>query len=220
MPTNLYGPNDNFDLESSHVLPALIRNFHLAKLASRGDLEALQQDESLFGPIPEDLKAVLLVEDGGLPASMPPSKEWQRDRGSVIRQFQPSLPSVICHLALLRQLSTANRTVVVWGTGNARREFLHVDDLAAASVFLMNRYEDPEHINVGVGSDLTIKELAETVKDIVFPEAKLVFDQSKPDGTPQKLLDLSRLSNLGWQPKITFSKGIQETYKWYLSQTQ
>jgi GDP-L-fucose synthase len=95
-----------------------------------------------------------------------------------------------------------------------------VDDLADASVFLMNRYEDPEHINVGVGSDLTIKELAETVKDTVFPEAKLVFDQTKPDGTPQKLLDLSRLSNLGWQPKITFSKGIKETYNWYLSQTQ
>ena len=110
-------------------------------------------------------------------------------------------------------------SVLVWGTGNARREFLHVDDLADASVLLMNRYEDPEHINVGVGLDLTIKELAETVKDIVFPEAILVFDQTKPDGTPQKLLDLSRLSNLGWQPKITFSRGIKETYTWYLSQT-
>jgi GDP-L-fucose synthase len=84
----------------------------------------------------------------------------------------------------------------------------------------MNRYEDPEHINVGTGSDLTIKELAETVKDIVFPEANLVFDQSKPDGTPQKLLDLSRLTNLGWEPRITFSQGIRDTYNWYLAQTQ
>ena len=147
---------------------------------------------------------------------------------SVIRH--PVFPSsALCYLSsglfpssVIRHPSSGlyPSSVLVWGTGNARREFLHVDDLADASVFLMNRYEDPEHINVGVGLDLTIKELAETVKDIVFPEANLVFDQTKPDGTPQKLLDLSRLSNLGWQPKITFSRGIKETYTWYLSQTQ
>ena len=116
--------------------------------------------------------------------------------------------------------TSSDHSVIVWGTGAARREFLHVDDLADACLVIMEKWEDPEHINVGAGKDLTIGELAETVKDIVFPEAELVFDKSKPDGTPQKLLDLSRLSNLGWQPKISFSKGIKETYTWYLSQTQ
>ena len=209
MPTNLYGPNDNFDLESSHVLPALIRKFHLAKLAARGDWEALHRDESLFGPLPEDLKASF-----GIPAedmSLNPASTIE-DRGSSISN--PS--SVIRHPSSGLYPSS----VIVWGTGAARREFLHVDDLADACLTIMEKWEDPEHINVGAGKDLTIKELAETVRDIVFPESELVFDKSKPDGTPQKLLDLSRLSNLGWQPRITFSRGIKDTYTWYLSQTQ
>lgn len=178
MPTNLYGINDNFDLESSHVLPALIRKFHLAKLASRHDWTAIQQDEILFGPLPENIRSSC------------------------------------------RTPSSSASPVVIWGTGRARREFLHVDDLAGASVFLMDRYESLDFINVGAGKDITIKELAETIREIVFPEAELFFDTSKPDGSPQKLLDITKLKDQGWKPKINFSDGINDTYQWYQSQTQ
>jgi GDP-L-fucose synthase len=144
MPTNLYGPNDNFDLTSSHVMPALIRKFHDARLS--GDPE-----------------------------------------------------------------------VVVWGSGKPRREFLHVDDLADACVFLMRRYEDDIHINVGTGEDLSIRELAEVIRDVVFPAARIVFDASKPDGTPRKLLDVTRLKRLGWSPGIPLVEGIRSTYQWFLT---
>ena len=143
MPTNLYGPNDNFDLESSHVLPALIRRFHEAKV-------------------------------------------------------------------------TGSREVVLWGTGSPRREFLHVDDLADACVHLMRRYDEAEHVNVGTGVDLSIRELAELVASIVYPEARIVFDVSKPDGMPQKLLDVSRLHELGWSHRLELGDGVEQTYRWFL----
>ncbi len=143
MPTNLYGPNDNFDLASSHVLPALIRRFHEAKEAGRDE-------------------------------------------------------------------------VVLWGTGAPRREFLHVDDLADACLFLMRRYDETEHINVGTGTDQTIRELAEMVASIVHPGATLRFDATKPDGMPQKLLDVSRLHDLGWRHTIDLGDGITSTYRWFL----
>jgi GDP-L-fucose synthase len=143
MPTNLYGPNDNFDLTSSHVLPALIRKFHDARAGN--------------------------------------AKE-----------------------------------VVVWGSGRPRREFLHVDDLADACVFLMNRYEDDSHINVGTGEDLSIAELAAMVREIVYPEASIVFDDSKPDGASRKLLDVSRLRQLGWTAQTQLRAGIEQTYRWFL----
>jgi GDP-L-fucose synthase len=143
MPTNLYGPNDNFDLASSHVLPALIRKFHDAKVEGRSDVE-------------------------------------------------------------------------IWGTGSPRREFLHVDDLADACLYLMEHYDAAEHINVGTGEDLTIRALAETVRDIVHPQARLVFDASKPDGTPRKLLDVSRLHALGWRHCISLRDGIASSYEWFL----
>jgi GDP-L-fucose synthase len=143
MPTNLYGPNDNFDLTSSHVLPALIRKFHDARLAGRAEVE-------------------------------------------------------------------------VWGTGTPRRELLHVDDLADACVFLMRHYDGAPHINVGTGLDQTIRELAEMVRDIVYPEAVLAFDASKPDGTPRKLLDVSRLHALGWRHRIGLREGIESSYRWFL----
>jgi GDP-L-fucose synthase len=144
MPTNLYGPNDNFDLRSSHVLPALLRKTHEAK--ARG-------------------------EDA----------------------------------------------VEVWGSGRPRREFLHVDDLAEASVFLLENVSEPGPINVGTGRDLTIRELAETIADVVGFEGALRFDPSKPDGTPRKLMDVRRLASLGWSARIGLREGIEATYGWYLA---
>ncbi|HTW96852.1 MAG TPA: GDP-L-fucose synthase [Candidatus Methylomirabilis sp.] len=143
MPTNLYGPNDNFDLQNSHVLPALLRKFHEAKI--RGDRQAM-----------------------------------------------------------------------VWGTGAARREFLHVDDLADACVFLMNNYDSGEIINIGSGEDISIKEIAELIKKIVGFAGTISWDASKPDGTPRKLLDVSRLRNLGWRHKIDLAEGLKSYYQWYL----
>jgi GDP-L-fucose synthase len=142
MPTNLYGPFDNFDPQDSHVLPALLRRFH----------------------------------------------EAQRDG--------------------------ADR-VTIWGTGKARREFLHVDDLAEACLFLMRRYEGELHINVGSGADLSIGELAEKIRDIVAPGVKIAFDPSKPDGMPRKLLDVSRIHALGWRSKISLDDGVRRTYEWF-----
>jgi len=141
MPTNLYGPNDNFDLESSHVLPAMIRKFHEAKLKSA--------------------------------------------------------------------------PVVLWGSGSAKREFLHVDDLADAAVFLMDSYDSSEIINVGTGVDNTIMEIAETVRRVVGFSGEVVWDRTKPDGTPRKLLDVSRLGSLGWRAKISLEQGVKSVYSWF-----
>ena len=143
MPTNIYGPNDNFDLQNSHVLAALLRKAHQAKVSG-----------------------------------------------------QPS--------------------IVVWGTGTPRREFLHSDDLADAIEFLLEQYDSPEIINVGCGQDVTIQELAELVCDVVGFAGTLEFDKTKPDGTPRKLLDMTHLTKLGWQPKISLREGIKSTYEWFL----
>ncbi len=143
MPTNLYGPNDNFDLHTSHVLPALIRKVHEAR-------------------------------EAGFP------------------------------------------TVTVWGTGTPRREFLHVDDLAAACVFLVETYRSPEIVNIGCGEDVSIRELAELVCDVLGYEGELVFDTSKPDGTPRKLLNVERLFQMGWRPSIPLREGIRQAYDWFV----
>ena len=143
MPTNLYGPHDNFDLTSSHVLPALMRKAHEAK-------------------------------------------------------------------------TNGAREIVVWGTGTPRREFLHVDDMADACVFLLNNYDSPEFVNVGCGADISIRELVELVCDVVGFDGELTFDSTKPDGTPRKLLDVSRINSLGWKPKIDLRDGIAQTYEWFL----
>jgi GDP-L-fucose synthase len=189
MPTNLYGPNDNFDLESSHVLPALIRKFHLAKLTTQGDWAALQKDEAIFGPLPEDLK-----------------RHLDKSMAPVSKTSNP-------------ELRTPN-VVTIWGTGSACREFLHVDDLARACCLIMERWDKPFHINVGAGQDLTIKDLVKLVREIVYPEARLIFDNTKPDGAPQKLLDIKELKTLGWSPSIDLAQGIKETYEWYHSQNR
>jgi GDP-L-fucose synthase len=142
MPTNLYGPHDNFDLESSHVLPALMRKFHEAKLNGAGAVE-------------------------------------------------------------------------VWGTGSAKREFLHADDLADACLFMLERYEDDEHVNIGTGIEVSIKELAETLRDVIYPDAELNWDTSKPDGAPRKLLDVTKMSKEGWMHSIDLMSGIRSTYEWF-----
>ena len=143
MPTNLYGPGDNFDLATSHVLPALLRKFHEAKLAGKGD-------------------------------------------------------------------------VTVWGSGTPRRELLHVDDLADAVCFLMEGYDSPDIINVGTGEDLTIAELADLVRGIVGFRGEITFDRSKPDGTPRKVLDVTKAAALGWRARIALADGIRSTYAWFL----
>lgn len=142
MPTNLYGPHDNFNLESSHVLPALMRKFHEAKLNGAGAVE-------------------------------------------------------------------------VWGTGSAKREFLHADDLADACLFMLERYEDDEHVNIGTGIEVSIRELAETLRDVIYPEADLNWDTSKPDGAPRKLLDVTKMSKEGWTHSIDLMSGIRSTYEWF-----
>ena len=145
MPTNLYGPGDNFDLYSSHVLPALIRKFHEAKLSGAEKVE-------------------------------------------------------------------------VWGTGKPLREFLHVDDLASASIFLMDNYNEPEIINVGTGEDISIKALAQLISSVVGYEGGIYFNSEMPDGTPRKWLDISRLTTLGWRPSIKLREGVESSYSWYLEQ--
>ena len=144
MPTNLYGPNDNFDLETSHVLAALLRKAHEAKTRNE-------------------------------------------------------------------------KKLVVWGTGEPRREFLHVDDLAAACLLLLEKYDSPEIINIGYGEDITIRELAELISDVVGFDGELVWDKTKPDGTPRKLLDVTRIRKLGWEPTISLRNGIAQTYEWFLA---
>jgi GDP-L-fucose synthase len=143
MPTNLYGPHDNYDLRNSHVLPALIRKVHEAKQAG-------------------------------------------------------------------------TKSIAVWGSGNPRREFLHTDDLADACVFLLEHYDQPDLINVGCGEDVTIRELAETVCDVLGFEGTLEFDPTKPDGTPRKLLDIQKIKSLGWSPKIPLREGIADAYDWFI----
>ena len=143
MPTNLYGPNDNFDLETSHVLPAMIAKFH---------------------------------------AAINHSEHWE---------------------------------VKLWGDGSAMREFLHVDDLAEACYVCMQNYNESEHINVGTGEDVTIKELAETIAGVVGYDRYINWDTTKPNGTPRKVLNVDKIKKLGWEPKINFHEGIVETYEWY-----
>ena len=178
MPNNLYGPNDNFNLETSHVLPALIRKSHLAKLAAAGDWDGVQKDEAAHGAIPDDVKISMGLD----PVTNQPA-------------------------------------VMLWGTGSPRREFLHVDDLADACLFLMNHYDESELINIGWGKDQTIRELAKTISNIVGYEGSIKWDSGKPDGTPRKLLDVSRLTEKGWQAKINLEEGIREVYRWYLAET-
>ncbi len=186
MPTNLYGPFDNFDLETSHVLPALIRKAHLARLAAAGDLDGIAADEARFGRIPDDVLADLGLERDG-------------------NSFRPT-----GRAAVLR----------IWGSGRPRREFLHVDDLADACVHLLRSWSDEIAPNVGTGEDIAIVDLARTVCEIVGFDGSIVCDPSRPDGTPRKLLDVSRITATGWQPHISFEEGLRQTLAWYQSEIE
>lgn len=191
MPTNLYGPNDNFNLETSHVLPALIRKFHLAKILSQQDYEAIWHDLERFG---------------NRPSTHPP--------------IHPSPVNQSLITDHLSQFGIFPDRVSLWGTGKPYRECLHVDDLADAVVYLIENYDYTdigEFINIGTGEDITIQELAEIVREIVGFEGEILWDTSKPDGTPRKLLDISRIRKLGWEPKISLQDGVKKTYRWYLS---
>ncbi|MEZ4526601.1 MAG: GDP-L-fucose synthase [Desulfobacterales bacterium] len=190
MPTNLYGIHDNFDLNNSHVLPALIRKFHLAKLAQAKHWEAVNRDERRFGLSPQDIRrAIGFPEAAGNSADSP--------------------------------------KVILWGTGSPMREFLYADDLADACVRLMNQELVPHDmpyssflLNIGTGTDLTIRNLAEITARAVGYTGEIIWDASKPDGTPRKLLDVSRIRETGWHPQTDLEKGIRKTYEWYVRETQ
>lgn len=182
MPTNLYGPNDNFHLLNSHVLPALIRKFHLAVLMRNGEMARIRGDIKRRDNISMDDKS---DED--------------------VKEY-------------LASFMVTEDSVGVWGTGKPYREFLYIDDLAEACVYLMEKYDFKdmgEFVNIGTGRDVTILGLAKTIKDIIGFDGDLVFDASKPDGTPRKLLDVSRLRALGWEAKTSLAEGIQKTYEFY-----
>ncbi|HOB54382.1 MAG TPA: GDP-L-fucose synthase [Acidobacteriota bacterium] len=189
MPTNLYGPNDTYDLVQSHVLPALVRKFHLAKLLAAGDLDGLRRD----------LARRPLAAGCRLPAA-------------------PAELPLAAIAAACAGHGVAAEAVTLWGTGTPRREFLHVNDLAAAAVHLAETASAEavgDFINVGSGEDGTIAELAETVRGIVGFAGAIRYDASKPDGTPRKLLDVSRLRALGWAPAIPLAEGIRTVYRAY-----
>jgi GDP-L-fucose synthase len=189
MPTNLYGPNDNFNLQTSHVLPALIRKMHLGKCMHEGDFDAIRKDLIKYPP-------------GGC---------------DVSQMTKTDITECLAKYGIKPDHSSRSAVVNLWGSGKPYREFLYVDDLAEACVFLMENYDagSGEFINIGTGEDLTIKQLAELVKEIVGFPGQIQCDPAKPDGTPRKLLDVSKLQSLGWRPKISLKEGIRRTYEWY-----
>jgi GDP-L-fucose synthase len=205
MPTNLYGPNDNYNLETSHVLPALIRKMHLGKCLENNDWETIRKD---FNKCP--------VEGVNGNATESEISEKLAKYGIQILKRTAN-----------RKPQTANRvSISLWGTGKPYREFLYVDDLADACVFLMENVDFNDlklktgpvlntHINIGTGKDLTIKELAESVKNIVGFKGSIAWDSSKPDGTYRKLLDVSKINKLGWKEKIRLDNGVMLIYEKY-----
>jgi len=187
MPTNIYGPHDNFNLETAHVLPAMMRKLHLAKLIRAGDFAAIAADVKKY-PLGFGLDAKIKSGDGKKIA------------------------------AALKGLGITAGNVSLWGTGEVYREFLYVDDLADACVFLMEKcdYKDiGEVINVGTGKDIKLKDLALEIKEVVGFEGGIVYDSSKPDGTPRKLLNTSRIEALGWKPRVQLREGIARSYAFY-----
>jgi GDP-L-fucose synthase len=187
MPTNLYGPGDNFNLETSHVLPAIIRKFHLAKLLKDNDFKAIERDIQRY-PLGFGLEKKLSYKD------------------------KKAISYALKRIGIMQDL------VFLWGSGEPYREFLYVDDLADACIFLMENYDYKdigEFVNIGTSKELKIKELARIVKDIVGFKGDIRWDSSKPDGAPRKLLDISRIKALGWEPTTKLRDGIKKAYDWY-----
>lgn len=190
MPTNLYGPGDNYDLNNSHVLPALLRKFHLAQLAERGDSSAIEKDEKRYGQLPEPFRQELLSS---------------------------------CALGVAPEIQ-------VWGSGTPKREFMFNEDMADACVFLMSLSDNVVNcllgsdrndgvapvINIGVGEDISIAELASEIRNLTGSTSKITYDASKPDGTPRKLMSVERLKSLGWSPSDDFKSRLVETYQSYI----
>jgi len=213
MPTNLYGPGDNYDLEKSHVLPALIRKMHLGKCLENNDWEAIRKDfeknpvEGVDGKSSED-EILHKLNKYGIIALSPPRSLTP----SLSRPLAPSLPRSVA--------------ITLWGTGQPRREFLHVDDMADACVYVMNKVDFADltiemkdvkntHINIGCGEDLEILELANLIKGVVGFNGKIIWDKSKPDGTYQKLLNVNLFKKHGWSSKIELIEGLKKVYKQY-----
>ncbi len=186
MPTNLYGPGDNYHLENSHVIPAMLRKYHLAKLALEGNIAAILADEQCYGPVPADIGAAL---------------GYNGKTKTLDKDHQPK--------------------VMLWGTGSAFREFLHVDDMATACIHVMQldqayfNGENPSFLNIGTGSDITIRETAELVAEIVGFTGETIYNAAQPDGTPRKLLDTTRINQLGWQSRLSLRQGLEDAYAAY-----
>jgi GDP-L-fucose synthase len=186
MPTNLFGPGDNYHLENSHVIPAMLRKYHLARLAEIGNAEEIAKDEARHGRIPDEVCQAI---------------GYRRESCSLEKNREPQ--------------------VVLWGSGTPRREFLHVDDMAAASIHVMGLEQslfsgdNPSFVNVGTGDDLTIAEIAGRIAHLVGFTGKTVYNPAHPDGTPRKLLDTSRIIALGWQPRLSLDEGLADAYRAY-----
>jgi GDP-L-fucose synthase len=186
MPTNLFGPEDNYHLENSHVIPAMIRKYHLAKLAMDGDVKAIIADEEHYGLIPQDIRLTL---------------GYNAETKNLEENHVPK--------------------VILWGTGSPRREFLHVNDMAAACIHVMTldqscfSGDNPSFLNVGTGEDITIRETAEYIAELVGFTGETIYNSDRPDGTPRKLLDTTRINNLGWKPRYTFRQGLEDAYLSY-----
>ena len=207
MPTNLYGENDNFDLKTSHVLPALIRKIHLGKCLEENNWDNIKSDlnknpiDGINGSNTQD-EILQILNKHGISIKT-------EDPTSNLRHLTSNLRSLV--------------SISLWGSGKPKREFLYVDDVANACVFLLENvdaamlYDEMKisHINIGCGEDMTIAELSEIIARIVGYNGKIKYDASKPDGTPRKLLDISRLKGLGWKPSISLEEGIKLAYDWY-----
>ena len=186
MPTNLFGPGDNYHLENSHVIPAMLRKFHLAKLAQEHDLQGIIEDEDRYGFIPQDIQYAI---------------GYDSTAKMLIEGEDPK--------------------VILWGSGTPMREFLHVDDMGAACLHVMSveqQYfegENPSFVNVGTGKDITIRETANIIADLVGFKGETIYNSDQPDGTPRKLLDTSRINSLGWRPKLSFRAGLEDAYRAY-----
>lgn len=190
MPTNLYGPNDNYNLETAHVIPAIIRKFHLGKLLMNEDWEGIRKDLTKY-PVGFGLEKELNLDS----------------KKDIIR--------------VLEKVGIRKGEVSVWGTGEVYREFMHVDDLADACVYLMENYDYKdigEFVNIGTGEDIKLKDLFQLIKHVVDYEGELKFDTTKPDGTLRKLLNVTKLSQLGWKFKTNLKDGFEAVYEWYMNQ--